>query len=50
VLRFVPEAPSKPANTLRMLVFALPAGALTDIVDRRRLLITGEAANTILPA
>jgi MFS family permease len=37
------------ANTLPLFVFALPAGALTDIVDRRRLLIAGEAANTIVP-
>ncbi len=38
------------ATTLPMLMFALPAGALTDIVDRRKLLIVGEVANTILPA
>jgi MFS family permease len=38
------------ANTLPMLLFALPAGTLTDIVDRRRLLIAGETANTLLPA
>jgi MFS family permease len=38
------------ANTLPMLMFSVPAGALTDIVDRRKLLIAGEAANTILAA
>jgi MFS family permease len=38
------------ANTLPLLLFSVPAGALTDIVDRRKLLIAGEAANTILPA
>ncbi len=38
------------ANTLPLFMFALPAGALTDIVDRRKLLIAGEAANTIVPA
>jgi MFS family permease len=38
------------ANTLPLFMFALPAGALTDILDRRRLLIVGEAANTIVPA
>ncbi|HTZ53633.1 MAG TPA: MFS transporter [Candidatus Acidoferrum sp.] len=37
------------ANTLPLFMFALPAGALTDIVDRRKLLIAGEAANTIVP-
>ncbi len=37
------------ANTLPLFLFALPAGALTDILDRRKLLIAGEAANTILP-
>jgi MFS family permease len=38
------------ANTLPLLLFAVPAGVLTDIVDRRMLLIVGEAANTILAA
>lgn len=38
------------ANTLPLFMFALLAGALTDIVDRRKLLIVGEAANTIVPA
>ena len=38
------------ASTLPLFLFALPAGALTDIVDRRKLLIAGEAANTIVPA
>jgi len=35
------------ANSLPMFLFAIPAGALADIVDRRRLLIFGEAAITI---
>ena len=35
------------ANNLPMFLFAIPAGALADIVDRRRLLIFGEAAITI---
>jgi MFS family permease len=38
------------ANTLPLFMFAVPAGALTDILDRRKLLIVGEAANTILAA
>jgi predicted MFS family arabinose efflux permease len=32
------------ANSLPMFLFAIPAGALADIVDRRRLLIWGESA------
>ncbi len=32
------------ANNLPMFLFAIPAGALADIVDRRRLLIWGESA------
>jgi predicted MFS family arabinose efflux permease len=32
------------ANSLPMVLFAIPAGALADIVDRRRLLIFGESA------
>src|ERR1700690_2359875 len=32
------------ANSLPMFLFAIPAGALADIVDRRRLLIFGECA------
>jgi MFS family permease len=32
------------ANNLPMFLFAIPAGALADIVDRRRLLIFGESA------
>jgi MFS family permease len=32
------------ANSLPMFLFAIPAGALADIVDRRRLLIVGETA------
>ena len=38
------------ANTLPMFLFALPAGALADLIDRRRFLITGMVANTILAA
>lgn len=32
------------ANTLPMFLFAIPAGALTDIVDKRKFLIVGEIA------
>src|SRR3984957_7427967 len=35
------------ANSLPMFLFAIPAGALVDIVDRRRFLIFGESAITI---
>jgi MFS family permease len=35
------------ANSLPIFLFAIPAGALVDIVDRRRFLIFGEAAITI---
>jgi MFS family permease len=35
------------ANALPMFLFALPAGALVDIVDQRRFLIAGESAITI---
>jgi MFS family permease len=35
------------ANSLPMFLFAIPTGALADIVDRRRLLIFGESANMI---
>ncbi len=38
------------ANSLPMFLFAIPAGALTDIVDRRRLLIVAESTTTILSA
>jgi len=38
------------ATSLPMLLFALPAGALADIVDRRRLLIVAEIATTIVSA
>jgi MFS family permease len=38
------------ATSLPMFLFALPAGALADIVDRRRLLIFVEVAVTILVA
>ena len=36
------------ANTLPMFLFALPAGALADLVDRRRFLIAGMVANTLV--
>ena len=36
------------ATTFPMFLFALPAGALADIVDRRRLLILTQAASTCL--
>jgi predicted MFS family arabinose efflux permease len=35
------------ANSLPMFLFAIPAGALADIVDQRRFLIFGEASITI---
>jgi predicted MFS family arabinose efflux permease/quinol monooxygenase YgiN len=35
------------ANTLPMFLLAIPAGALVDIVDRRRFLIVGESATTL---
>ena len=35
------------ANSLPMFLFAIPAGALMDIVDQRRFLIYGESAVTI---
>jgi predicted MFS family arabinose efflux permease len=35
------------ANTLPMFLLAIPAGALVDIVDRRRFLIFGESAITL---
>jgi predicted MFS family arabinose efflux permease len=38
------------ANTLPMFLFAIPAGALVDIVDRRRFLIAGESAITVSSA
>src|SRR6202023_819392 len=38
------------ATTLPMFLFALPAGALADIVDRRRLLIVVESAITAVSA
>jgi MFS family permease len=38
------------ANALPMVLFAIPAGALTDIVDRRRLLVVAETATTALSA
>jgi MFS family permease len=36
------------ANCLPMFLFALPAGALVDIVDRRRFLIYGESTITLI--
>jgi MFS family permease len=38
------------ATSLPMFLFAMPAGALTDIVDKRKLLIVGETANTLISA
>src|ERR1700692_3817851 len=38
------------ANSLPMFIFAIPAGALVDIVDQRRFLIFGESAITITSA
>src|SRR5216684_6971927 len=38
------------ATTLPMFLFAIPAGALADILDKRRLLIIGETAYTIVSA
>jgi MFS family permease len=38
------------ANSLPMFLFAIPAGALVDIVDRRRFLIYGESTITITSA
>src|SRR5277367_5507413 len=35
------------ANSLPMFLFAIPAGAIADIVDQRRFLIFGESAITI---
>lgn len=36
------------ANTLPLFLFAIPAGALVDVVDRRLFLICGESAITIM--
>jgi MFS family permease len=38
------------AASLPIFLIAIPAGALADIVDRRRLLIAGEVANTVIAA
>ncbi len=38
------------AASLPIFLVAIPAGALADIVDRRRFLIAGEAANTVIAA
>ena len=36
------------ANSLPLFLFAIPAGALVDIVDRRRFLIVGESSITVV--
>jgi MFS family permease len=36
------------ANTLPIFLFALPAGALADLVDRRKFLIVGMVVNTVI--
>jgi predicted MFS family arabinose efflux permease len=38
------------ASSLPIFLFAIPAGALADIVDKRRFLILGEAATTLIAA
>jgi predicted MFS family arabinose efflux permease len=38
------------AASLPIFLIAIPAGALADIVDRRRFLIAGEVANTVIAA
>jgi len=38
------------ASSLPIFLVAIPAGALADIIDRRRFLIIGEAANTMIAA
>ncbi len=38
------------ANSLPMFLFAIPAGALADIVNQRRFLILGESTITLLSA
>jgi MFS family permease len=38
------------AASLPIFLLAIPAGALADIIDRRRFLIIGEAANTVIAA
>src|SRR5580698_7755932 len=38
------------ANSLPMFLFAIPAGALADIVNQRRFLIVGESTITIISA
>jgi len=38
------------ANNLPVLLFAFPAGALTDVVDKRKFLIIAETATTLLSA
>ena len=36
------------ANSLPMFLFAIPAGAMVDIVDKRRFLLVGEICNTAI--
>jgi predicted MFS family arabinose efflux permease len=38
------------ATSLPMFLFAMPAGAFTDIIDRRKFLIFGESATTLISA
>jgi MFS family permease len=38
------------ASSLPMFLFAMPSGVLADIVDKRKLLILGEIANTLVSA
>src|SRR5262249_13239696 len=38
------------ATTLPMFLFAIPAGALADVVDKRRLLVIAEVAATVVSA
>src|SRR6202795_3253490 len=38
----------KVANSLPMFMFAIPAGALTDIVDKRKFLIAGEISIAVI--
>src|ERR1700688_4466786 len=38
------------ANSLPMFLFAIPAGALADIVNQRRFLIVGESTITLVSA
>jgi hypothetical protein len=38
------------ATTLPMFLFSIPAGALADIADKRRLLVIAEVAATVVSA